>query len=318
MDMNTEQLTKFVNNISSKYNIPIDELENIKNSVATYTCQCGSVIKNEVRGIKIHEKTKKHLEFLLKKNGIPDTRAAEEESEVKQVSKKNYSIIYKLNSFIDEDKIHGWSDLSFNPNAIHLLEANQDKIVWFTLSANLNAIHLLEANPDKIVWNRLSRNPNAIHLLEANPDKIDWNMLCLNPNAIHLLEANPDKINWEWLSENPNAIHLLEANPDKIVWHMLLENPNAMHIIEANQDKIDWRRLSQNPNAMHILEANQDKINWYSISSNPNIFTYDYEKMKENCNLYKEELIAYVYHPSRLFKNVTEETDIDELFDMYE
>jgi hypothetical protein len=36
----------------------------------------------------------------------------------------------------------------------------------FGLSCNPNAIHLLEANPDKINWNILSRNPNAIHLLE--------------------------------------------------------------------------------------------------------------------------------------------------------
>jgi len=317
MDMNTEQLTNFIKNISSKYNIPIDELENIKNSVASYKCKCGSVIKNEARGIKRHEKTKKHLEF-IKNNEIPDTRAAEEESEVKQVSKKNYSIIYKLKSFIDEDKIHGWYDLSFNPNAIHLLEANQDKIVWHRLSLNPNAIHLLEANQDKIDWGNLSENPNAIHLLEANPDKIEWEWLSANPNAIHLLEANPDNIDWDMLSSNRNAIHLLEANPDKIHWSWLCINPNAIHLLEANQDEIDWPMLSENPNAIHLLEANPDKIEWDSISGNLNIFTYDYEKMRENCNLYKEELIAYVYHPSRLFKNVTEETDIDELLDIYE
>ena len=42
------------------------------------------------------------------------------------------------------------------------------------LSRNPNAIHLLEQNPDKINWGWLSRNPNAIHLLEENPDKIKW------------------------------------------------------------------------------------------------------------------------------------------------
>ena len=39
-----------------------------------------------------------------------------------------------------------WSMLSKNPNAIHLLEANQDKIDWYMLSTNPNAIPLLEAN----------------------------------------------------------------------------------------------------------------------------------------------------------------------------
>ena len=42
------------------------------------------------------------------------------------------------------------------------------------LSGNPNAIHLLDKNQDKIDWVRLSGNPNAIHLLEKNQDKIDW------------------------------------------------------------------------------------------------------------------------------------------------
>jgi hypothetical protein len=39
------------------------------------------------------------------------------------------------------------------------------------LSSNPNAIHLLEQNPDKIDWNLLLGNPNAICLLEQNPVK---------------------------------------------------------------------------------------------------------------------------------------------------
>ena len=49
------------------------------------------------------------------------------------------------------------------------------------LSSNPNAIELLEANQDKIDWNELSKNPNAVHLLEANSDKIDWYILSRNP-----------------------------------------------------------------------------------------------------------------------------------------
>ena len=48
------------------------------------------------------------------------------------------------------------------------------------LSENPNAIYLLEANPDKICWWRLSRNPNAIPLLEKNPDKICWSWISEN------------------------------------------------------------------------------------------------------------------------------------------
>ena len=55
------------------------------------------------------------------------------------------------------------------------------------LSSNPNAIHLLEKNLDKVDWCWLSGNPNAIHILEKNLDKINWEMLSMNPNAIHLL-----------------------------------------------------------------------------------------------------------------------------------
>ena len=61
-----------------------------------------------------------------------------------------------------------------NPNAIHLLEANQHKINWQHLSINVNAIHLLETNQNKINWMYLSMNPNAIHLLD---ELIDFHRL---------------------------------------------------------------------------------------------------------------------------------------------
>ena len=99
-------------------------------------------------------------------------------------------------------------------------------ISWAILSLNPNAIHLLEKNPDKIDWKWLSLNPNAIHLLERNPDKIYWQQLSGNHNAIHLLEQYPYKIDWQQLSRNSNAIHLLEKNPDKIDWHALSSNLN--------------------------------------------------------------------------------------------
>ena len=76
------------------------------------------------------------------------------------------------------------------------------------LSENPNAIHLLEQNPDKINWSYLSDNPNAIHLLDKNPNKISWKELLYNPSAMHLLEQNPDKINWDGLSFNPEIFEI--------------------------------------------------------------------------------------------------------------
>ena len=116
---------------------------------------------------------------------------------------------YKLSDWVYSHYINKfWSRLSGNPNAVHLLEQNQDKINWTFLSGNPNAIYLLEKHQDKIDWERLSGNPNAIHLLEQNPDKIDWNVLSKNPNAIHIIEQNLDKINWCDLIKNPSIFQL--------------------------------------------------------------------------------------------------------------
>ena len=68
-----------------------------------------------------------------------------------------YSTELVLVDWVDPDLLN-WSNLSQNPSAIDLLEANQDKIDWHSLSLNPNGIHLLEANPDKIYWNGLSHN----------------------------------------------------------------------------------------------------------------------------------------------------------------
>ena len=48
---------------------------------------------------------------------------------------------YELLEWIDFKSL-SWSGLSLNPNAIHLLEQNKDKIDWSLLSYNPAAIHL--------------------------------------------------------------------------------------------------------------------------------------------------------------------------------
>ena len=48
----------------------------------------------------------------------------------------NYDTL-KLYDWIDKDKID-WDCLSLNPNAIHLLEQNLDKIRWYLLSRDPN------------------------------------------------------------------------------------------------------------------------------------------------------------------------------------
>ena len=218
---------------------------------------------------------------------------------------------YKLLDWIDHDKLD-WSNLSSNPNAIHLLENNPEKIDWSRLSSNPNAIHILEKNPDKIYWFVLSRNPSAMHLLKKHPtiapfvgytsntrkpvyqelwkdliqNKNIWSQLEINTEVIQLLEQHLDKIHWVWLSLNPGAVYLLEKNQDKIDWENLSENINAIHLLEENPEKINWTILSSNTSAIHLLEKNPEKINWANLCSNPNALQISgFEEKLDEMNL---------------------------------
>lgn len=143
----------------------------------------------------------------------------------------------------------GWSSLSENPNAIHLLEANPEKINWYYLSLNPNAIHLLEENVDKIKWKHLSRNtnPNAIKLIEANPQyfwALDWSELSCNKNAVKFIEKHykeySSRINWAYITITP-----------KIEWEIMLQSWTLWLYIHIN-----WEDLSLNPTAINILDKN--------------------------------------------------------------
>ena len=77
--------------------------------------------------------------------------------------------------------------------AIDLVKLEQSDHIqfWWELSknSNPNAIHILKNNLDKVNWERLSGNPNAlrsaIHILKNNLDKVNWSViLSINPGAI--------------------------------------------------------------------------------------------------------------------------------------
>ena len=106
--------------------------------------------------------------------------------------------MFKLRDWISESRLD-WCNLSTNPNAIQLLEANPEKINCWALQENPSR-HLLKSYKKiKDVeddWRYQSLNPDAIPLLEKNLDKVCWNTLCLNPAAIPLLTKNQDKIHW--------------------------------------------------------------------------------------------------------------------------
>lgn len=180
-----------------------------------------------------------------------------------------------LKEWVDKDKL-SWALLSFNYNAIHMLENNLNKINWSNLCKNPNAYSILKSNISenlsnisKYDWKFLSYTPPEIFpILEKYPDKINWDSISSLPEAIPILEKNLDKVNWLLFSKMPEAIPILEKNLDKVDWNFLSMNSNAIHILENNLNKISWSFLSKNSNAYYLLKNNIDKINWNFIVVN--------------------------------------------------
>ena len=193
-----------------------------------------------------------------------------------------------------------WFWISRNPNAIHILLKNPNKINEESLYWNPNCMDILLFQP-KWIWNMhwidFSRYTKSMNLLEKYFERIKWDCLCTNPHAIYLIEKYPERIEWSSLSHNPNAIHILEQNHDKIDFYCLKVNKKTSYLAENFPDKIKdlnwkwicscsndidfikkypqfilWDELSLNEHndAVELLEANIDKINWKNLSKNKN------------------------------------------------
>ena len=77
-------------------------------------------------------------------------------------------------------------NLSFNENAIFILETYPEYVDWYALSFNKNALPILLSNFDKIDWCNFSKNPNAIVFLEMFQNRIDYFNLSKNTNIFEL------------------------------------------------------------------------------------------------------------------------------------
>ena len=201
-----------------------------------------------------------------------------------------------------------------------------DNIYWTLLAMNSNpkAIELIEKYHKHFLNHSLqetlsvlSKNPNAVYLLENYPQYIDWETIVYNtnPDAIRIIEQNLDKISsFVYLSENENAVHIIENNLDKIHdWTFLSKNKKAMHILEKNLDKVNWKTFSENEAAIDILLENLHKVCYNRLSKNPAIFEYDYQGLKEHCDIYREELMKKTMHPSRIQKLLEQGIDLEDL-----
>ena len=79
----------------------------------------------------------------------------------------------------------------------------------------------------------------------------------------------------------------LKTNPEKMDWTMFSINTNSIPAIKKAIDKIPF--ISR-------------KIDWEMLSLSASILTYDYEKIRAHCLIFKDELIASFYAPKNLHR----------------
>jgi hypothetical protein len=139
---------------------------------------------------------------------------------------------------------------------------------------------------DKINWQNLSANPKAIHLLEQNPNRIDWDELLINTGAFDLIKRIFDpKLRYflDMLNDYDDSDDEWYDNSDDEY------NQSLESIIDSN------------PVAYYFFKYNLT-VFWSTMSMNEAIFVVDYDYLKASMAKLHEELIEYVYYPTRVSK----------------
>jgi hypothetical protein len=219
----------------------------------------------------------------------------------------------------------GWNYtmLSKNPNITwDIVQSNPEKEWHYSfLSGNPNITWgIVQSNPEK-PWNYsiLSKNHNITwDIVQSNPDKPwDYSDLSKNPNITwDIVQSNPEKPwNYSYLSQNPNITwDIVQSNPEKDWnYYFLSYNPNITWYNGVNLVKSSDQRgllhLYTRSSYCVVFGSKFKSKNWNynKLLSNINFFNNSYvEKIKNIISHFKtnitEELMMYVWHPSRVEK----------------
>jgi len=144
------------------------------------------------------------------------------------------------------------------------------------------------------------RNGNKPHKIEIVPNTNTPRKDCLHMNCIEYVEKYNQQIIWFWLSDC--VVHLyikvecnqLEElkNVGTIVWYWL-NHFGAFETGYLSYNEMDT--ITQ-----RIVQSGKMNVIEYTID--PSILVYNYEKMKEKCEHYDEELYQKCLHPRRVAK----------------
>ena len=227
----------------------------------------------------------------------------------------NRNIVKLFEKYFDEMETYiNWKWWSKSSDAISLLEKNHNKIIWqhFCCNDHPKAIKMIKKNKDKIDWEALCRNksPDIVDFLDDNLEKLclDVLMYTCHPNCIKIIEKYWNNKDFTFLFGNRtmkkyNNIH--ENVPNKF----LEMGPYGQYIERVALQY--YESFAERPECAHLLkDAFENKThlkvmeecsNFYrGFYSNPAIFELDTDAMKAQNKSFAEELMAKVFHPTRV------------------
>jgi hypothetical protein len=124
-------------------------------------------------------------------------------------------------------------------------------------------------------------------------EHVDWTLLSTISGKNHFLRITMFQF-------------ILKNNPEKIDWTMFALYPDAIPDIKKAMDKM-----------MDKIPHLSKKINWEMVSLSSSILSYDYDKIRAHCLVYKEELMASFYAPKNM-RNFEMNHGFDERWVKYE
>lgn len=157
--------------------------------------------------------------------------------------------------------------------------------------------HLINIlNTRKINWFYLSSNPHPliVKILKLCPYHIFSQQIMIN-TCIDAIDLIRDVINSVSLLQKRRLISFLCKNT----------NPDILELLkEFDPTFYNWAHLCENPSAISFImnPEYKTKIKVPYLLKNPNIFQYNYQNMKKNIAVFKEELMQKVWCPANVLK----------------
>lgn len=129
----------------------------------------------------------------------------------------------------------------------------------------------------------------------------------------HYYELYEDALNDPLFPINDLEV-ILECYDDWIdidyIREMISSNPNALPFLSQHIDYVSEAGLCANPNAIELLDK-LESISERCIKNNPNLVTYNYEAIRSDRRELNQEVMAFVYHPSKIANWIERGNDIE-------